>query len=259
VLVHGLDDAVEVSVGEAHVCARRRTGHVVCWGMNTYGQLGDGTLLHRETPVRAVGLGDAAQIAVGTYFTCALRRGGAVACWGINALGQLGDGPAHRRCEKSHHTTDSFGKVDCSARPVVVPLKATQIAAGSGGACAVLASGGVSCWGYFPGDGAESGRATPFLIPWIHDAVDVSIGEWHACALGSSGRLTCWGRDDFVGNARHSSRSCPTRSARCVHGDPLPITAAPVVGVSAGSAGTCALHRSGALVCWSPECDGCER
>ena len=41
VRVRGLDDAAEVAVSEDHVCARRHSGQVVCWGMNTYGQLGE--------------------------------------------------------------------------------------------------------------------------------------------------------------------------------------------------------------------------
>ncbi len=46
VVVSGLADAVDLSAGWGHACARRASGAVVCWGLNVYGQLGDGTMSH---------------------------------------------------------------------------------------------------------------------------------------------------------------------------------------------------------------------
>lgn len=100
--VEGLTDAVEVSVGEGHACARRATGQVVCWGHNAWGQLGDGVAAHeacgpiREDcafgPVPVAGLSDAVAIAAGDEHSCAVRSTGAVVCWGRNTFGELGDG-----------------------------------------------------------------------------------------------------------------------------------------------------------------------
>jgi alpha-tubulin suppressor-like RCC1 family protein len=52
----GLDDAEDVAVSYRHTCAVRRSGGVVCWGWNRYGQLGDSTTENRTTPVSVVGL-----------------------------------------------------------------------------------------------------------------------------------------------------------------------------------------------------------
>ncbi len=49
--VPGLDDAVFISAGAVHVCARRRAGEIICWGDNANGQIGDGTLERRSRPV----------------------------------------------------------------------------------------------------------------------------------------------------------------------------------------------------------------
>ena len=42
-----LDDATELWAGFAHVCARRESGEVVCWGRGLNGELGDGKLEDR--------------------------------------------------------------------------------------------------------------------------------------------------------------------------------------------------------------------
>jgi len=57
VSVSGLTDAVEVSAGQAHTCARRGSESVVCLGGNRGGQIGDGTSgADRLTPVGIAGL-----------------------------------------------------------------------------------------------------------------------------------------------------------------------------------------------------------
>jgi hypothetical protein len=54
--VPGLDDVLEIQAGLGHTCARRRSGQVVCWGLNDKGQLGDGTAVSRLSPTPVIGL-----------------------------------------------------------------------------------------------------------------------------------------------------------------------------------------------------------
>jgi len=94
-----LSGVVEIVAGAGHSCARLQPelrgdlpGPVVCWGDNSDGQLGDGTLARRPTAVATAVLPDALALAAGRAHTCALRQDRTVVCWGSDNAGQLGDG-----------------------------------------------------------------------------------------------------------------------------------------------------------------------
>ena len=61
-------------------------------GDNFYGQLGDGTLISRSTPVAVPGLSGVRAIAAGEWHSLAVLDAGTVWAWGYNRDGQLGDG-----------------------------------------------------------------------------------------------------------------------------------------------------------------------
>src|SRR5262245_1882632 len=86
----GLRDAAgRISAGERHTCQVVDDGTVRCWGDNGRGQLGDGTMTGRPTPVTVVGFAGAVAVSVGSDFSCALLADGTVRCWGGNTHGQL--------------------------------------------------------------------------------------------------------------------------------------------------------------------------
>jgi alpha-tubulin suppressor-like RCC1 family protein len=128
-------------------------GGVKCWGSNESGELGDGTTTERHMPVDVVGLNGVSAISAGFFFqTCALTDRGGVKCWGYNIWGQLGNGT----------TTNSSNPVDVTGLSRGV---AAVTAHGYQHGCAVMASGGVKCWGGNEagelGDGTTTERHTP--------------------------------------------------------------------------------------------------
>lgn len=85
-----------IALGRNHSCAiATDDGAVWCWGANSMGQLGDGTLTQRDEPVEVVGLpGPMIGITAGEDHTCAYDTTGNAWCWGDNTDGQLGNGQA---------------------------------------------------------------------------------------------------------------------------------------------------------------------
>ena len=92
------EEAVQIAAGKEHTCAILVTGDLVCWGLNTNGQLGYGhtnNIGDDETPGSAGPLdlqASVLKVAGGSAHTCALLDGGSVKCWGANLFGQLGVG-----------------------------------------------------------------------------------------------------------------------------------------------------------------------
>ena len=64
---------------------------VWAWGRNTFGQLGDGSIIDKLTPVPVSNLSSGVTAIAASNHTVALKSDGSVWAWGYNAYGQLGD------------------------------------------------------------------------------------------------------------------------------------------------------------------------
>ena len=179
--VPGVINAVEVGIGSYNVCVRLLTGDVQCWGVNTYGQVGDGTIVQRNTPYTVL-TGTATQIAVGPQHACALLSDHTIKCWGRNYTGELGNGTL----------------VD-SSTPVVVTgiTTATQVAVGKSHTCALLANATMTCWGRADSGQLGNGSFTtlqtaPGAISGLTGVTLIAAGGDNTCALAGT-TLKCWG------------------------------------------------------------------
>jgi alpha-tubulin suppressor-like RCC1 family protein len=93
VSVLGGNSYVYISAGSGHTAAIRGVdGILFCWGMGTIGQLGDGTIVTKSSPVSVQGGNSFVQVDCGTSHTAAIRGSDGIAfVWGFNQSGEIGD------------------------------------------------------------------------------------------------------------------------------------------------------------------------
>lgn len=84
VRVPDLSNITEVECGSGHILALRDDGTVWAAGMNSYGQLGDGTFEHRNRYVQVSGLTGVVRASAGLLHSIAVRNDGTAWTWGLN-------------------------------------------------------------------------------------------------------------------------------------------------------------------------------
>jgi hypothetical protein len=92
--VEGAQDIAKIECGAFHNLALNRYGEVWAWGINDFGQLGDGTTSYATTPVKVVDLEHVkvADICAAGWHSLALTTEGEVYVWGRGEYGRLGLG-----------------------------------------------------------------------------------------------------------------------------------------------------------------------
>ena len=127
-----LTSVQEITAGANHTCARMND-RVLCWGHNSFGQLGDATNNNSNTPVYTIALEKATGVSGGALHTCAIADGGAQ-CWGNNQYGQLGTNDTGNRNQRT-----DVNSLDANSGVLL-------LASGGYHTCAVV-NNGVQCWG----------------------------------------------------------------------------------------------------------------
>ncbi|MDF1795138.1 MAG: hypothetical protein P1U63_01240 [Coxiellaceae bacterium] len=211
VTVHSLSTGVSaIAAGRNHTCALLRTGHMMCWGDNSRGQLGDSTLSTRPVPVAVSSLSSnrwhVASIAAGANNSCAILSNGTMKCWGANFFGQLGIG-----------NTDN-PKTTPQLVQGLIGNKVAAVAIGALHICAQTNAGGMYCWGYNTNGQLGLGnfdrlKTLPQQVPGlVYGVVGISATDFGTCALKSGGKVLCWGENHYgeVGDGTTEKRNTPT-------------------------------------------------
>jgi alpha-tubulin suppressor-like RCC1 family protein len=189
-----IHDAEAVAIDGYTVCARLRTGHVRCWGINQFGQVGIPRSLAPMWPVAFGSVASASDIALGSGATCAVLADGTLRCSGYDAYDQLG--PTKEVCKNGLLFVD----VDkCRSTPTIVAgvTDVVAVTLGARHACALQRSREVVCWGSNAkgqlGDATLASSVTPLKVPGLADVVQIGASGSYTVALDRAGRVFWWG------------------------------------------------------------------
>ena len=190
-----LTGVLAVATGVFHACARTSLQQVYCWGDNRFGQLGDGTTIHKSHAV-LLGLENVLEVVAGDVHNCARKTDGSLWCWGNNSSGEIGNGS---KVDVTLPVQSGVGTLDHDV---------AEVALGSDHTCARKTNNSLWCWGNNSalqlGVGALGQHVSnPVQVNLPGPSViDIAVGGDNTCARKADGTLWCWGKNDAgqVGN-----------------------------------------------------------
>ena len=200
--------ASQIDTDNFYSCAVTTSQYVFCAGKNANGQLGDGTVINRSTPVQfqlKSGL-TATAVNAGENHICVLATDSQAYCAGLNSSGQLGDGTVSNRSNPI--------KFRLPAGKSAISLSVT-----SNNTCVVTSDQLTYCAGLNSsgqlGDGTTSNRSTPvkYQLPAGMLASVINVSNNHICTVTTNQLVYCSGKNTSgqLGDGTFTNRSVPTQ------------------------------------------------
>jgi alpha-tubulin suppressor-like RCC1 family protein len=167
-----------VVVGHQSACIIDASDHLLCWGKNSYGQLGINSTAMTSTPTM-VQIGTVRSVDISSRVMCAIDSMQRMWCAGEGENGQIGNGGFDQTLVPSQLFIN----------------KPTSISTTAYGACATTEDNSLACWGMIdPGDGKPGTYAAPHVSP-VADVTQLTGRYFSTCGIANGGAL-CWGLND---------------------------------------------------------------
>ncbi len=152
--------ATKLSVGGGFSCVIASDGKAYCWGVNSFGQLGNGLTATSLVPVAVSTAGvlngkTVKEIASTGNQSCVIASDNKAYCWGSNSNGQLGNGT----------TTNSSVPVAVDTSGALSGKSLKSIMVSNNSACATDTDNQYYCWGYGGWGQLGNGSTTNSLVP----------------------------------------------------------------------------------------------
>ena len=255
----------------AHACRLVGDGTASCWGANNLGQLGDGTVDPRTSPVTVWNTGSAfTAVATGGAHSCGLNSSGAAYCWGDASMGQIGDGLMKSPVSGS---MGQGGQLQMVPARVTGGISFANIAAGTNHSCGVTTDGAAWCWGDKYALGATVSNTWSMVGSTSNVPVKVSgtlrfkpetlAAGGSTCAITTSGTPYCWGAINMWDRRSDMPFTEPVAvdgSGSTITGQTssfqYPAIAGPLVKLTVGAYHACGLTAAGKAYCWGDNSNG---
>ena len=174
------------------------------WGTNSKGQLGDGTVANKSSPVQVGSLTTWAVVSTRADSQCsgAIKTDGTLWTWGDGIFGSLGQGSTTSRSSPVQvGALTNWSSVTCGVRSsAAIKTDGTLWAWGSNG------------FGQL-GTNNRTNRNSPVQVGALTDWLQVSMGGRHCAAVKADGTLWSWGANLFgsLGDGTTIYRSSPVQ------------------------------------------------
>lgn len=205
----------DISAGFDTTCAIASDSNTYCWGVGTYGQLGNNSTTSSSVPVAVDTSGvlsgktvKSVQASIGpftnTSSVCVIASDNLPYCWGYNNSGELGNSL----------TTQSSVPVAVKTNGALSGKTVQSITLGSGHACVLASDTKVYCWGSSTYGALGTGNTAFTGAPAAVDTSGVLAGKtvksvdaggYNTCVVTTDNGLYCTGYSTQLGNGSASN------------------------------------------------------
>ena len=195
-----------VGSGTFHTASTKTDGTLWLWGTNSYGSLGNNSIVPLDSPVQTISFGtNWSYVESGNNYCAAIKTDGTLWTWGQNSNGRLGDNTTIHRSSP--------------VQTIAGGTNWSSVAGGNQHTAAIKNDGTLWMWGRNAygqlGDNTTADKSSPVqTVAFGTNWSSVSCGNGFTAAIKTDGTLWCWGSNPYgiLGDNTTVSKSSPVQT-----------------------------------------------